>query len=749
MFNKFPYTNFHELNLDYFINKFNEIFTEWEQLNTKMLEWKAATDASNALWKTSVENGLAAWKTATEADLNARETTLRAELTAWKTATEADIGTWEADTLAALNAWKARAEATFEAIRVQAAASATAAQTAQTAAETAQTAAETAQTAAETAAASVSASAAQIATNTGDISELKAQLNSLAETQTITLFSENEVSGTRSTNRDVSLPAGTYILSVDSVDSTADGDTSNINFYGNGSPVNGKQIPRATGYSGTITLSSDVDTIYFYGKNTYPDSADAVFTFYGVKIERDTGLNERLSALESASELINNKVDGIDDVVSDMYDIKYNYFNKEDAVDGQYYSANVGDVIATTANNLMAGIIFPVESGKTYVLRRTDFRWYALDADKKVIANYGNNTGKDYLSITPTDSGVKYVAISWLKAYAPINSYMILDPGVSFGSYVEYPYSIVLKEGVLNASGVEYNKIYTVGATGDFTTFTGMLKALKDDTSSKTVYVQTGVYDIFTEIGGQAYMESLTDETWAEACDIVPQNTKIIGIGNVVLSYHPTNDNIVSREKGWLISPLNIIYSCEIENITIDCDNCRYGIHIEGASGAGDANTATVKLKNVRVNRSKNGDMGDHAALGCGIGHNAKWYFDECRFATDGETAIFSVHTNAPTVDSSAYIEFNNCVIVSSDADAHTTDSMIFSSLYLPYAVTNYVNISNCYTSGKIATTTTNVSTKRQAYDINVIGGTSYGIHDSEDKTSGYDIKNYGNNVMT
>lgn len=179
LFDNFPYTNFHELNLDYFINKFNKIFTEWEQLNTTMLEWKAATDASNALWKTSVENGLAAWKTATEADLNARETALRAELSAWKTATEADIGTWETVTLAALNAWKATAEATFEAIRVQAAASATAAQMAQTAAETAQTAAETAQTAAETAAASVSASAAQITTNTEDIADLRTHFNHL------------------------------------------------------------------------------------------------------------------------------------------------------------------------------------------------------------------------------------------------------------------------------------------------------------------------------------------------------------------------------------------------------------------------------------------------------------------------------------------------------------------------------------------------------------------------------------------
>lgn len=236
MFDKFPYTNFHELNLDYFINKFNEIFTEWEQLNTTMLEWKAATDASNALWKTSVENGLAAWKTATEADLNARETALRAELAAWKTATETDIGTWEADTLAALNAWKATAEATFEAIRVQAAASATAAQTAQTAAETAQTAAETAQTAAETAAARVSASAAQIATNTDDISDLKTQLDDIStiveSVNLLNLKDENFIEGYYINNSSGALlengsynttgfikvePGGVYVFSVANV----------------------------------------------------------------------------------------------------------------------------------------------------------------------------------------------------------------------------------------------------------------------------------------------------------------------------------------------------------------------------------------------------------------------------------------------------------------------------------------------------------------------------------------------------
>lgn len=160
-----PYTNFHELNLDWFINKFKEIFEEWESLYNQLTTWKNTTDAE-----------LEAWKTAREADIEGWETATIAALDAWKTTTETDIGTWETATLAALDTWKTAAEAAFEAIRVQAAASATAAAGSATDAETAKTAAIAAQTAAETAAASVTASAAQIATNTNDITELKTQL---------------------------------------------------------------------------------------------------------------------------------------------------------------------------------------------------------------------------------------------------------------------------------------------------------------------------------------------------------------------------------------------------------------------------------------------------------------------------------------------------------------------------------------------------------------------------------------------
>ena len=44
IWNKYGYTNFHELNVDYFIKVFTEIFEEWETLYNDMLSWKDSVD---------------------------------------------------------------------------------------------------------------------------------------------------------------------------------------------------------------------------------------------------------------------------------------------------------------------------------------------------------------------------------------------------------------------------------------------------------------------------------------------------------------------------------------------------------------------------------------------------------------------------------------------------------------------------------------------------------------------------------
>lgn len=436
------------------------------------------------------------------------------------------------------------------------------------------------------------------------------------------------------------------------------------------------------------------------------------------------------------------------DKVLDELSVLYNYFNSDDAVSGVYYDGNVGSAIKAISNLAYTGIIFNVEKGKTYVLERTDYHWFQLDEDNVILSREGNSNPALENTITPNADGVKKVAFSWSHTNVSVDAYMILDEGVSFADYIPYPNAVQISHKTLTMSGVESYKQYVVGANGDFTSFSDMLVALKDDTTPKIVYVQSGTYDIFSEMGGQTYIENLVvADGWKAANNIVPPNTKIIGVGNVILQYNPTDAQIIDNDHGWLMSPLNIVDSCEIENISVQASNCRYAIHIESASGGYDQNTAVIKLKNVRAHRAVTTLMGDHQTVGCGIGHNARWEFDNCRFTSNGTSNVFSVHTNSPSVDSGAVILMTDCAINTSADNTHTHKLLNFISQYLPVAITNIVNITNCYVGGTIGTETS--ITNRQSYDIDVIGGASYGLIDSSTQVSGYTINNCGNTILT
>ena len=101
-FDKMPYTNFHELNLAYFIVHFREIFAEWETLYNNMVSWREQTDADLTLWKTDTLNAIEDY----ERDLTDAWDT-------WKSETALDITDWKNETLDALDAWKTAFQTLF------------------------------------------------------------------------------------------------------------------------------------------------------------------------------------------------------------------------------------------------------------------------------------------------------------------------------------------------------------------------------------------------------------------------------------------------------------------------------------------------------------------------------------------------------------------------------------------------------------------------------------------------------------
>lgn len=164
--NDFPYTNFSDINVSWFLNKFKQIFDEWSGLYTSLQEWKNATDAYNEQWRQQQEQAFQNW-----------ENSFQSAIDEWKVQTETGINTWEQDTIANLETWKNAFITEYNALKAQVEQIAVDAENAKNSAEqSAQNAEQSAQTAEEIAQ-SLNTSLTQIGINTVDISALKRQLN--------------------------------------------------------------------------------------------------------------------------------------------------------------------------------------------------------------------------------------------------------------------------------------------------------------------------------------------------------------------------------------------------------------------------------------------------------------------------------------------------------------------------------------------------------------------------------------------
>ena len=207
--------------------------------------------------------------------------------------------------------------------------------------------------------------------------------------------------------------------------------------------------------------------------------------------------------------------------------------------------------------------------------------------------------------------------------------------------------------------------VYTVGTGGDFATFNGALIALANDSSEKIIEVKQGIYNIFEEYGGAEYIASLTDVdslSWEDVSVIVPPNTTIRGIGNVVLEWNPTDSEIIDQKHAFLHSPLNLCGSCTIENIKIVCSNCRYGIHDE-ISGRAAFNEVVRKLKNVVVIYNAS-TYGVKYAYGAGHARRGCYRYENCTFSAHyGDVWSTHNHLSADTL-THATIEFVFCKFI-------------------------------------------------------------------------------------
>lgn len=447
-------------------------------------------------------------------------------------------------------------------------------------------------------------------------------------------------------------------------------------------------------------------------------------------------------SLDWESKMLKNELD-------DFIDKSNNLFNKESISDG-FYSGNTGKL---SINSAYCCVMIPFTCKDTITITGTNYDQCYYDSNKTFI---GSSTlkGKALTIDGSTVSGrnpqtgeklnnnkIRYIGINIEKNEYDLNKYMICRGESLSNSYVEYGVKKIKKDVKIDYTQVDgipsVTKVYTVGNDGDYTSFTECLKKLKNVPGEKIIYVKTGIYDIFKELGGSDYINSLdgSNLNWRDVQPIVPKNAKIIGQGDVTLKFTPTAEEIKNKNIAFLFSPLNISYATEIDNIKIECTNCRYAIHFE-TNGLAEYADGKSRFSNL-ICHKKSGTFGNPQVFGSGIGRRNQWEFDSCTFMSD-MTNIWTTHTNTSKEDDSCNIIFNDCIFAN-DIESEATKKwelvqFISGGAKIGHKCThNYVRMNNCYVGGRVGLSYQGSETEeKQQFDLIMLKCDTQGVNISE-----------------
>ena len=512
-----------------------------------------------------------------------------------------------------------------------------------------------------------------------------------------------------------------------------------ITVYSGSSSVVGQYVFMAVVTIAYEDIATDISSAEL--KDVRAGADGTVYKSAGEAVRQQIGSLEE--SLDWESKMLKNELD-------DFIDKSNNLFNKESVSDG-FYSGNTGKL---SINSAYCCVMIPFTCKDTITITGTNYDQCYYDSNKTFI---GSSTlkGKALTIDGSTVSGrnpqtgeklnnnkIRYIGINIEKNEYDLNKYMICRGESLSNSYVEYGVKKIKKDVKIDYTQVDgipsVTKVYTVGSDGDYTSFTDCLKNLKDVTDDeKIIYVKTGVYDIFEELGGSDYINSLdtSNLNWRDVQPIVPPNTKIIGQGNVVLKFAPTAEEIKNKDIAFLFSPLNISYATDIENIKIDCTNCRYAIHFE-TNGLIEYADGKSRFKNL-VCHKKSGRFGNPQVFGSGIGRRHQWEFDSCIFTSDMPN-IWTTHTNTSKEDDSCTIVFNNCIFTN-DIESETTKKwelvqFISGGAKIGHKCThNYVRMNNCYVGGRVGLSYQGSETEeKQQFDLIMLKCDTQGVNISE-----------------
>lgn len=327
-----------------------------------------------------------------------------------------------------------------------------------------------------------------------------------------------------------------------------------------------------------------------------------------------------------------------------LFNESENLIDNDNMVSG-FYTVST-DMPTIVDNSGLKCILVEIDGNTEYTISSMSYSSSFYDKGKNKISSLPKSN--DAVTFT-SPVNAKYISVS---AYTPYLTGLMMVKGDTLPSeFIPYKNesAMDIANKALNLLIKVQNTEYEVGANKEYKNFTELIKTLDGYENQKKIYIYPGVYNIFDEYGGADFAQSIADTNWRDWSAVVPPNTTIIGLGRVIFNFLPDGADCTMNSVS-VLSPLNTSGNCEIDNITINCKNCRYGIHDE-TSGITDFYYAKKKFKNVRVNRFSNDDVfsspyGHAYASGFDVGVDVT--FDGCYFSSP--SLAWSVHDRPQTI---------------------------------------------------------------------------------------------------
>lgn len=422
-----------------------------------------------------------------------------------------------------------------------------------------------------------------------------------------------------------------------------------------------------------------------------------------------------------------------------------NLFDKAKLTSGFYTTSVSG--IKISDNPAYKCLLLDVNANETYTATGWGytFSFYDKNGIRDTVNKVGTSTqSKENVTFTVPSNAIK-MSVNLRIDTNDIDTYMIVKGNTIPSEYVPFQ-NILYASPYVDEKDVKEiisTKEYHVGKNQQFTSFIECLKSIQEDNSVKTVYIHGGSYDIFNELGGKAFLQTISpDDVWFNVSVIIPQNTKIIGIGLVELNYLPDASLIPSDNAVTCISPINVRGNVSIENITINAKNCRYCIHDE-PSGLDEFNENVKTFKNVRCKKIRNdyipiSKVTSGQAYAAGLNRRSISLFENCVFESEDSIA-WSAHNRSFGTNDGVNITLKDCIFIGG-APSYGCVRFGNSSKYKSHS---HVAIIGCYLNGKFVIKDETEGIFYNTFDVKLLNCTDVTVETSFSTDNEYPVKVY------